>query len=164
MKRGLKIGLLTFAEFLVLFGLWMAFVSNPKLSELWVGLVVAAIGAVADAIVKKEGLARFNPKLSWVLLIFWEPWYTLTGTWAVLKALVRTALGKKSEAQFTVKGYDYGGQDARSSAKRTLATTYMTIPPNFIIVGIDRRKQQVLVHQVEPTSTPLIAKKLGVHE
>ncbi len=163
MERVLKIGMLTALEWLLLLALWMGFVSQWSKAEFLFGILFATVGAIADAVVKKEGLAKFKPKLSWLVLIFWEPWYAIDGTSATLKAIGRKLMGKKSEAQFKVDSFDAPGDDPRSSAKRALAIAYMTIPPNFIIVGIDNEKRQVLIHQVEPTSTPLIAQKLGIH-
>jgi hypothetical protein len=57
--------------------------------------------------------------------------------------------------------FDSGGDDPESAARRALAIMYTTIPPNFVVVGIDRKKNLMLVHQVSPTPTPLIAKRLG---
>jgi hypothetical protein len=159
-----RIGLMAGVEFVFLLLLWEAFVSNGSKAELLVGSIAAAIGAVADAVVKSGGLAKFKPKASWLALIFWEPWYAIDGTWATLKAVAKKLAGMKSEAQFKVSGFDATGDSAQAAAKRALAIAYMTIPPNFIIVGIDREKGQVLIHQVEPTPTPLIAKKLGIGE
>lgn len=162
MSRVLKLAVVTAIEWLFLVTLWMLFVSQWKKGELLIGILVAGIGAFADALAKKESFAKFKPKLSWLVLIFWEPWYAIDGTWATLKAIAKKLMGKKSEAQFKVAGFDAPGDDAQSAAKRALAIAYMTIPPNFIIVGIDEKKGQVLIHQVEPTPTPLIAKKLGI--
>ena len=164
MTYAFKIGLLTLLEWVFLVALWMAFVSQAKKTELLVGMAAATIGTVADAVVKKEGFAAFSPKPQWLALIFLEPWYGLDGTWATLKAFAKKLVGKKSEAQFKVDAYDATGDDPESAAKRALAIAYMTIPPNFIIVGIDEKKGQVLIHQVEPTPAPLIAKKLGIRE
>lgn len=150
-------------EWLLLLGLWMAFVSQVTKDELLVGVATAAIGAVGDAIVKEKKFAKFKPKLSWLLLICWEPWYAIDGTWSTLKAIAEKLMGKPSKARFKAAKYDANGEDAQSAAKRALAVAYMTIPPNFIIVGIDRDKGEVLIHQVEPTNVPLIARKLGIH-
>jgi multisubunit Na+/H+ antiporter MnhE subunit len=164
MCRALKIGVLTLVEWAFLLALWMCFVSQIRKDELLVGVAAAAIGVVADAVVKAEGFAKFSPKASWLALIAWEPWYALDGTWATLKAIARNLAGLKSQAQFKVASFDAGCDDAQSAAKRALAVTYMTIPPNFIVVGIDRQHKQVLIHQVEPTPNPLIAQRLGIHE
>lgn len=148
-------------EFLFLLGLWMLFVSSMQLAEFAAGIAAAALGAVADGLVKSQRLAQFRPRLKWLWLFAWEPWYALTGTAAIFRALARRLAGKKSEAQFRVVPFRAGGDDSEAAARRSLAITLTTIPPNFIVVGIDKQRNFMLVHQVSPTGTPLITKKLG---
>lgn len=148
-------------EFLFLVGLWMLFVSSMQLAEFTAGIAAAALGAVADGVVKSQRLAQFRPRLKWLWLFAWEPWYALTGTAAIFWALARRLAGKKSEAQLRVVSFRAGGDDSEAAARRALAITLTTIPPNFIVVGIDKQQNFMLVHQVSPTGTPLITKKLG---
>jgi hypothetical protein len=151
-------------EALVLWALWMAFVSNPHPSEMIVGIIVAVIAAVADGIVKSRKLVSFFPHISWIALIFLEPWYALEGSWQIFLALLKHLLGKQSEAELKPVRFDPGGDDDASEARRALAITYFSIPPNFIVLGIDIGQRRALVHQVSPTGVPLIAKKLGASE
>lgn len=160
-KRSLTAGF----EFVFLFGLWLAFVSNPgHRAEYWAGLAAALIGAIADALVKSKNFAVFRPKLDWVALFFLEPWYAITGTASIFRALLRRIAGKKSEAQLHAIKMDVGGDDPESSARRALMIALMTIPPNLIVVGIDRHEGVMLVHQVSPTGTPWIGKRMGAME
>lgn len=154
----------TAVEFALLFLLWMLFVSQIKRAEVYVGIAVALVGALADQLVKHEDAISFRPRLSQALLIFSEPYYAITGSAALLKALWRKFTGKPSEAQFRAIAYDAGGDDPQSQARRCLTVAYLTIPPNSIIVAIDRERGQMLVHQISPTPTPLIARKLGALE
>jgi multisubunit Na+/H+ antiporter MnhE subunit len=151
-------------DFLVFFVLWMLFVSQVQKGEIVAGLAAAFIATVANAVLKAQDYAKFRPKLKWLLLMTWEVWYLISGTWAILVALARHIAGKPSEAQFKVVKFKAGGNDPESWARRTLVTAYATIPPNFIVVGIDVEKNLMLVHQVAPTGTPEIAKRLGAEE
>jgi len=148
-------------EFAFLMMLWILFTTSTKTSEVLIGLPAAALAAFADGVIKSHESTRFRPRWSWVLLIFWEPWYLLTGTAQILAALARQMLGHRPEAQFKLVRFNPGGDDEESHARRALATLYMTIPPNFVVIGIDRVKRYMLVHQVLPTPTPEIAKRLG---
>jgi hypothetical protein len=87
MTAKLKSVLLTCAEWLFLLLLWAAFVSKLDKDEFLVGVLAASLGAIADFVVKIQGFAKFKPKLNWLVLIFWEPWYALDGGWVVLKAI-----------------------------------------------------------------------------
>lgn len=159
-----RAALISSAEFFFLLGLWMIFVSMPKLDELLVGLGASLISAFADGVVKAKKFASFYPHLKSMVLVFWEPWYALTGTAAIFAALAKHLMGKKSEAELRAVPFDGGGDDPESAARRALAIMYTTIPPNFVVLGIDRGKNLMLVHQVSPTPTPLIAKRLGAKE
>ncbi len=160
----IKIVLLWLAEFFVLLGMWLLFVSNLHISDLLVGVAAAAIATTADEVVKSQHFVRFRPRLSWLLMVFWEPWYVLTGTASIWWALARKLVGRKSEALFKAIAFDTGRDDSKSAARRALAIILTTIPPNFVVIGIDRDSQRMLIHQVSPTSTPLVTRKLGAKE
>jgi hypothetical protein len=119
------------------------------------------IGAVADRVVRAKRFVSFRPQADWLLLFLWEPWYALTGSAAILWALIGRLLGKRSESQFRAVAFPAGGEDSRSTARRALAVALTTIPPNFIVVGIDKEADLMLIHQVSPSGTPEVAKRLG---
>lgn len=148
-------------EFVFLLGLWMLFVSQLQGAELVAGAAAALLGAVADGVVKSKRLAKFRPRPSWVWLFSWEPWYVLTGSASILRALARRLMGKKSEAQFRVVPFRAGGKDSKSAARRALAITATSISPDTIVVGIDRERGFTLLHLIAPKPVPKIARKLG---
>ena len=155
--------LISAVEWCFLLLLWMLFVSQWKKDELLVGIGAAFLGAVADAVVKAEGFARFKPKLEWVLLIFWTPYYIAKGVWATLNAFFAELFGHPPRSRVLAKSYKPAkSQDATSAAKRALATAYLTIPPNSIVVGIDGDREQVLMHEIVPEPVSRMAQKLGV--
>jgi len=159
--RVLKAVVFSSVEFLFLFGLWMLFVSQTPRAELVAGIIAAAIGAVADGVVKAKRFAKFRPRLKWFWLFAWEPWYVLTGSAAIFWALARRLMGKRSEAQFRVVPFRAGGNDPESAARRALAITLTTVSPETIVVGIDRERDLMLLHLIAPASTPKIARPLG---
>lgn len=163
-RKWLQAIFISVPEFAVLWAVWMAFVSNPKKAEIAAGAGAALIAAVADAVVKERKLVSFAPHLGSLSLIFLEPWYAITGTWSILVALVKRIFGQESEAEMKAIDFDAGGDDEDSATRRALAITYFTMPPNFVVIGIDRKKRKLLVHQVSPTGVSFIAKKLGAHE
>jgi hypothetical protein len=69
--------------------------------------------------------------------------------------------GKKSEAQFRVVPFHAGGTDSKSEARRAIAITAVTVSPDTIVVGIDRERGFLLLHQIAPGATPKIARRLG---
>jgi hypothetical protein len=162
--RLIRIALISLPEFCILVLLWMLFVSKLQRMEFWLGVGVAAFAAVADAVVKRKKIVHFLPHAGGLALIFLEPWYALDGTWEIMAALGKRLLGRRSEAQFKIVKFDMGGNDRASQARRGLAITYFTIPPNFIVMGMDCERAAMVVHQVSPSAVPLIAKRLGAKE
>ncbi len=156
-----KRALFWFVEWLLLIGLWELFVSTTSLSEFLVGIFAAALASTAAAVVEGNYFARFAPLPSWIMYVFWEPYYAITGTWAILVALAKKLAGHEPDSKLSVVKFPAGGEDDRSAARRALMITYMTLPPNFVVIGIDKKKNQVLYHQVSATGVPLIAQKLG---
>lgn len=148
-------------EFVFLFGLWMLFVSQMKRAEFAAGVCAAALGAMADGIVKARRLAKFRPRPRWLALFLWEPWYVLSGSAAILRALARRVMGKKSEAQFRVVPFRAGGTDSKSEARRAIAITAASVSPDTIVVGIDGERGFLLLHQIAPGATPKITRRLG---
>lgn len=150
-------------EYVYLVLLWMAFVSKTDKVELWVGLAVALIATVADAVVKAEGMGHFRPQLRLLLLVFLVPWYVVKGTWTALRLLPR-ALRSRRLGKFKAERFDSGEQDAPSATRRTLAIMLLTIPPNSVIVGIDGHNGKMLIHEMEPEPPSLLSRELGVEE
>lgn len=156
--------LISLPEFLILWGLWMAFVSNSHHAELIVGVAAALLAAVADAVVKTRKLVEFFPRVSWVALIFLEPWYVLGGTWKVLVAFGRRLIGWPSKGSLKAIPFDVGGDDEGSQARRALAITYISLPPPTYVVGIDRKRGRLLAHYISPAPSTFLERKLGVQE
>ncbi len=152
-------------NFAVLLGLWFLYTATPKLSELLVGVAAALIATVATAVVQGQNFARFRPKVKWLLLFLLEPWYVLTGSWDIFIALIKHILGRQSEAQLKAVRFDAGSaENSNDAARRALAIALTTIPPNFIVIGIDTKGNLMLIHQVSPSATPFVAKQVGAKE
>ena len=139
----------------------MLFVSQLQRAEFVAGVAAALLGAIGDGVVKSKRLASFGPRPAWLWLFSWEPWYVLTGSAAIFRALARRLMGKKSESQFRVVPFRAGGDDRESAARRALAITAISISPDTIVVGIDREREFTLLHLIAPKPVPKIARRLG---
>ena len=142
------------------FCLWLLFVNTTKMHELWLAAAASAIAATAAETVRKQPFAGFRPRLMWLLQAWREPWYIVEGCasifWALFKHFFRPEPSVLREVVF-----DPGGADPASAARRALAITYTTVPPNFVVLGIDLDKKVMLVHQVSETETPSMTRNLG---
>jgi hypothetical protein len=57
--------------------------------------------------------------------------------------------------------FEAGGDDEASAFRRALAIAWTTATPNFVIVGVDRRRGLLVYHQVRKSGIPEMTKKLG---
>ena len=128
-------------EFLVLFVLWLLFVSELKLSESLAGVGAAALAATATEAVRGCEHPRFFPDVSWILRFGRVPIRILSDCWL----LVRT-LGSRDTGTFQSIDFPAGGNDARAVARRALGTLYETLPPGSVVIGIDRQRNRMLLH------------------
>lgn len=163
-SRALRDALLSTLEFLILLLLWTIFVSKLSWQELCIGVLAAIAGAIGDAIVKAEGLAPFKPKLRWVLLIFWEPWYVLKGTALVFREFAHACTGRQPRGGFQSVPFRYGGSNEVASGRRALFAAYTTISPDTIVVGLDHDRHIALVHQLRSGELPELANRLGAKQ
>ena len=146
--------------FVTSFCLWLLFVNTTSKHELWLAAAASLITAFAAEIVRGQPFAGFRPRLRWLLEAWREPWYILEGCatifWAFLKHFFNPDPSVLREVVF-----DPGGSDPAAAARRALAITYTTVPPNFIVLGIDFDKRVMLVHQVSESKTPIMTRNLG---
>lgn len=122
--------------------------------------MASVLGASAAEVVRGKPFAEFRPRFSWLMQVWREPWYILQGCsvvlWVFLKHFVKPDQSVLREVVF-----DAGGSDSRSAARRALAITYTTMPPNFVVISIDLNKNVMLVHQVSESATPKMTRTLG---
>jgi len=142
------------------FCLWLLFVNTTRLHELWLAAIASVIAATAAEVVRAQPFAEFRPQPVWLLQAWREPWYILEGCatifWVFFKQFFRPEPSVLREVVF-----DPGGSDPASAARRALAIAYTTVPPNFVVLGIDFDKRVMLVHQVSSTPTPTMTRNLG---
>ena len=142
------------------FCLWLLFVDTTRVHELWVAAAASFVAASGAEIVRAQPFADFRPRLAWLLQAWREPLYILQGCalifWVLIKHFLRPEASVLREVVF-----EPGGSDAASAARRALAITYTTVPPNFLVLGIDFDQRVMLVHQVSETETPAMTRNLG---
>jgi multisubunit Na+/H+ antiporter MnhE subunit len=132
-------------EFVGLFALWLLFVFQLKASESLVGLIAAGLGATAVEAVRGCEHPHFLPDLRWVLEFRHVPLRILRDSWLLVRNLGRP------DGRFRTRTFNSGGNDSRSVARRVLSTLYETLPPGSIVIGIDRRRNEMLLHVLGET-------------
>jgi multisubunit Na+/H+ antiporter MnhE subunit len=147
----------------VLFLLWALLTSGFKAQESLVGVFAAIFSALVYQLIRAKSGRIFAPSLRDVLEAWRLPWYLLSGSWEIVQVLFEDLLGVRKAGSF-YRSVSFGvgdEQDPSYIARRALATAYTTVAPNFIVVGIDARRKQLLFHQLRKSSVPKMTKKLG---
>lgn len=147
---------------LIHLALYLLYVAQINTQELCFGCGAAAVATIAMAVFQSVGIVEFFPTPKYLLEAWRIPWYMVEGTWEILQAQA-TQIFTRDGAQsilFAV-GFEIGGEDPRSCARRALAVTYTTMTPNFVVVGLDNRNELMLYHQIKKGPVLQMTKNLG---
>ena len=149
------------AEWALMFGMWLLLVGNLRRAEMLLGLGAALLSAAAAAVAQAANCARFAPHLADMAQGWRIPWYVIKGTWEIFLVLVRHLFVTTARSLVGSVSFDPGGDDAHSAGRRALAVVMMTVPPNTIAIGIDRKKHALILHEFRRGAVPIMALKLG---
>jgi multisubunit Na+/H+ antiporter MnhE subunit len=163
MKNASKVALIFFTTLMPFYLLWLIFVGTFELHELLIGIIGAVFASVAMVVLGLQYPVPFSPSISDLLACWRLPWYLLSGTWEIFQVAAGDLLGiKPAKSLFRISPFDAGSkEDPGKTARRTLATVYTTVAPNFIVLGINASDQRLLFHQIERSSVPKMTERLG---
>ena len=140
----------------LLAALWLALVDTVVGPELVAGAVAAAIAATGAVIVRQQRRLLLRPRLAWVL----SAGRPLRGTVADLAPLGRAlwrrgVLRRDDESRLVEVPYAaVAGDDPGAAAHRVFTEVLGSLAPNTLVVGVDRDRRVLLVHQLVPTDDP----------
>jgi multisubunit Na+/H+ antiporter MnhE subunit len=147
--------------FLGLAVLWVLFTDTLRTSELMVGIPAAALATLAMESVRSETHPRFLPRVKWIVEFWRIPFQIAADCRLITRAMARLLFTNDHRTgTFESVPFPARGRDAQSVAKRALAILYTTLPPNTIVIGIDRKRDVMLIHRLEPTGGPGITPAL----
>lgn len=137
------------------FGLYLLLACKLGWDELVVGAAAAAtLGATAATVVAQAGDLHYRPRPGWLRLVLRLPWQILRDCGVVALALWKRVTRQSVGGVFRTIPFDAGGDDSVSAARRALVTACVSIAPNTYVVGIDRQRGILLVHQMIRSSEP----------
>lgn len=142
--------------------LWLLFVFQLSTSELVAGASASALTVLALEAALRSGPLCFQPRFRWLAQVWRLPALIVADCWVLLKALARHLARKPSRAAFQLGKFHAPGDDCRASAQRALAVLFLTIPPNSVVLDIDRDRAEVLFHVLESAPVPKLARELEV--
>ena len=124
----------------VLFGLWFAFVGEVNGVEAAAAAIAATLGTAIAAIVRGQGELRFRLRVRWLRELASLPAIVVEDC-----AIVLAALGRRGSFHTRSGPKGLSAEDAGRAA--FLAYT-ATVSPNSYVVDADREQGTVLVHDL----------------
>jgi len=147
--------------FVLSFATWYLFVGRLGTDELWGAVPGSLLAAVATWVVLEQRVVWFRDGKD--LLEAWRlPGYMITGSLEIFQVLFAQLFAREPAPSLILQvPYEATGDDPRDSARRALAVAYTTSTPNFIVLGIDRKRGMLVFHQIKRGPVLEITKRLG---
>lgn len=134
-----------------LFALWMALVDSREAPQVYAGLIAAAIGTLGSELVRRQGIAGTRLRARRLLRLYRPalsvPRDLLRLTLAALAA--SRPGGRPPSGRFRALPFDAGG-GPEARGREALAELAGSFSPNTFVVGLDRERGVLLVHQLVP--------------
>ena len=142
-----------------MFLLWLVFVAGFKGQEMLVGALCTFLSAAFIAFVWAARPAKISLRRADIAQIIHVPGSILRDAGVVCRVLWRDLTGRrKAGSSYIVHRFEASERDRLKRAREVLAVTYMTASPNTIVLGVDQRARLLLLHQLEATPLPAMAR------
>jgi len=130
--------------------LWLWLAATKNLSEAIVGFGASAVAATGLAVVRgKDALVR--PRLAWLRPAVALPLVVARYTVTVLGALWRHVVGGQHvRSELALVTIDEPHDETAARSLHLVATVGVSLAPNTFVVGFDRQRGTMLVHQLVP--------------
>ncbi len=141
---------------------WMVCVAGFKRNEMIVGCVAAASGTAFVRLVWKSRGFRADLRTRSLMQVWRVPENIASDLAAVTLVLLKDLLRIRSAgSHFRACDFDISCSDPVKIGNAILTTSYSTVSPNLIVVGIDGDTRRMLFHQLEPGDVPKLARNMG---
>lgn len=134
-----------------LFVLWMALIDTREPAQVYAGLIVAAIATLGSELVRRQGIARTRVRARWLLRLY-RPLLSVPRDLGRLTVAALAALRPGAQpvaGRFrTLPFKAASGPEGRG--REALAELAGSFSPNTLVVGLDRERGVLLVHQLVP--------------
>ncbi len=146
----------------VSFALMMLYAGKLAWDEALIAATGSVVTAIASKIVLQRRLAPVRAEWRCISQLWRLPRYIVRGTWEVTVVLARQIfLRRPADSLLCGVPFEAGGDDDESAFRRALAIAYTTATPNFVVLGVDRRRGLLVYHQVQKGPVPEMTKRLG---
>jgi multisubunit Na+/H+ antiporter MnhE subunit len=140
--------LLWLAWWAAMFAFYLALVDTRQHPELVLGSIVAAAGASAAVAIRSARSLRASLAPGLLRLLPAAIWSLVSQSVLVLGFLVGRLAGRGRPASFRTAPFRGGGDGPRDVGRRALSEGLGSLGPNTIVIGIDRERDLIVVHQL----------------
>ncbi|HEY1807203.1 MAG TPA: hypothetical protein VGG42_01515 [Acidobacteriaceae bacterium] len=164
MRRSARYAFQTILLGIVLEIFWIACVSNLKPHEMIVGIPATLLSVAFCLFTVHKLPLKFRPTLAELAEVWRLPLYAAVDLTQIVWVLLKDLAGRPAPSLFRSVPWRENAATGRATARRVLATSYTTVSPNFIVLGIDCQQGQILFHQLTEAPVPAMTQRFGAGE
>lgn len=133
----------------LLMSLWVIVDDSIAVDELLAGAGAAALAAFLADLVTHQAATRFRMRAGWLVPVLSLPGQVARDTVVVFAALWRRlARGEQPPSGFREIPARFGGTSDEDAIRRVLLVGGRSVAPNTFVLGIDRERSVMVVHQL----------------
>jgi multisubunit Na+/H+ antiporter MnhE subunit len=162
MAKRMQIGLRVALQGAVLFAVWLLIDDNVSQPELFTGIGVAILATALALLVTRSSTVRLRVRPGMFRYIYRPPLLLIADSVRVCGALIRSlVLRRPLRGSFRAVRYGAVADAPTDVARRALTEWSASVAPNRYVIGIDRDRRALLVHELVETHGPLDPLELG---
>lgn len=147
MRRAVAIGLVLLAAA----AFYLLLIDTASLPELYAGAGVLAVSAITLVATCEPGFPQLDLRTSW-LVRSWRAVVKVPIQIAIVSAAAFAQLVHRRQSRGRIRTVRFrGGEEPFDHGRAALATLFGSLAPNGIVLGTDRQKGILVVHQLHPT-------------
>jgi multisubunit Na+/H+ antiporter MnhE subunit len=133
----------------LLMSFWEILNDSIAPDEVLAGAGAAALAAALAELIAYQAAARFRMRIEWAAPAVYLPGQVLSDTVTVFAALWRRlARGEEPPSGFRELPARFGDDSDEGVARRVLLVGGRSVAPNTFVLGIDRERDVMIVHQL----------------
>lgn len=141
--------------------LWLLFADNAGFREIVIGAIASALATWSVLRFQDHLKDHFRLNARDTFQLLHTPELVASGTWILLRVIGLRLIGRDVPGGIASVHFHVGGCDPQTRGRRALATTFLTIAPNNLVLGFLPKEQSLLFHTVIPQRLPSFLFKMG---
>lgn len=140
--------------------LWLLFAGELTPAEIITATVAGLVTATAGMLLRKSTGHRQGGLILWIRFIPGLFIKALKDSWTVSVALFQVMGSSHSQGSFRRLSFERIEENTEDEKRRVVATIGTTLQPNSYVIGFNKKRKEVLIHQLVPTDDHPIAEEI----